>query len=90
MGELFDAVLDVTIAYPDGVPRFWVMLCGDRVDVEVDVRVRALEPALISGDYEGDRIFRRKVHQWLADIWQDKDDLLAAAVDDSQSGPTVA
>ena len=90
MGELFDAVLDVTIAYPDGVPRFWVMLCGDRVDVEVDVRVRALEPALISGAYEADRILRRNVHQWLADIWQPNDDLLAAAVDDAPTGPTVA
>jgi hypothetical protein len=66
------------------------MVCGDRVDVEVDVRVRPLEPALIAGDYEGDREFRRTVHQWLGKIWQDKDDLLAAASGGSQSGPTVA
>lgn len=90
MGELFDAVLDVTVAYPGGVPRFWGMLCGDRVVVDVDVRVRELEPALVAGDYERDRVFRRKVHQWLGDIWQDKDDLLAAAAADSQSGQTVA
>mgnify|MGYP002261482078 CR=1 FL=1 len=37
MGEDFDALLDVTIAYPRGTPRFWDLLAG-RVQA-VTVRV---------------------------------------------------
>jgi 1-acyl-sn-glycerol-3-phosphate acyltransferase len=28
MGEQFEALLDVTLVYPDGVPSFWDLLCG--------------------------------------------------------------
>jgi 1-acyl-sn-glycerol-3-phosphate acyltransferase len=80
MGELFDHVLDVTLVYPDGVPSFWGMVCGDRVRAVVDVHVRDLDPILLKGDYEQDRELRRRIHHWLGDIWRDKDDRLAAAV----------
>lgn len=90
MGELFDCVLDVTVAYPDGIPTFWGMVCGDRVRAAVDVRVREIEPLLVAGDYEGDRDFRRHVHHWLGEMWREKDERLAAALGGSQSGPFVA
>jgi len=90
MGELFDSVLDVTIVYPAGVPRFWGMCCGDRVEPVVDVLVRDIDAALFSGDYEGDREFRRTVHAWLADLWQAKDERIATLREDSQSGARVA
>lgn len=83
MGELFDAVLDVTIVYPDGPPDFWGMCCGERVRVRVDVRRRPVDPALAGGDYEQDRAFRRDVHRWLGEIWQEKDARIAALMDDS-------
>lgn len=89
MGELFDHVLDVTVAYPDGVPSFWGLVCGDRVRAHVEVTTRALEPGLIGGDYETDRDYRRRVHQWLTDIWKAKDERLAA-LGGSQSSPPVA
>ena len=34
-------------------------------------------PALLAGNYEQDREFRRRMHQWLGDIWRDKDEQLA-------------
>lgn len=89
MGELFDHVLDVTIIYPDGVPSFWGMVCGDRVRADVDVRVRDIDPILLGGDYEQDREFRRRIHHWLGDIWQEKDDRLDAAGTGSPSGPAL-
>lgn len=89
MGELFDHVLDVTILYPDGVPTFWGMVCGDRVRAEVDVHVRVLDPMLLNGDYEQDREFRRRIHHWLGDIWREKDERLAAALAGSQSGAAL-
>ena len=81
MGELFDAVLDVTIIYPDGAPQFWAMCCGQEVRAEIVVQSRVLDKHLVDGDYQNDRGFRREVHQWLTGIWQDKDALIAARTD---------
>ncbi len=81
MGELFDGVLDVTLVYPDGPAQFWEMCCGRHVEVLVDVRERPIEPWLVEGDYQNDREFRRRVHAWLGDIWQEKDDLIQQTLD---------
>ncbi len=76
MGELFDSVVDVTLLYPAGVATFWEMCCGRHVQVRAVVRERPIEDWLLSGDYEGDRDFRRRVHRWIGDIWQEKDELI--------------
>ncbi len=81
MGHLFDAILDVTLVYPHGPTGFWDMCCGDHVSVDVNVRKRHIEEWLVSGDYEQDRDFRRRVHRWLGQIWQEKDDLLQQGLD---------
>lgn len=73
MGTLFDAILDVTLVYPDGPAKFWALCCGEHVRVIVDVTERAIEPRLASGDYQEDREFRRFVHRWLNDMWKEKD-----------------
>ena len=73
MGSLFDALLDVTLVYPHGIPKFWDMCCGDYVRVIVDVRKRPIASHLLSGDYVNDREFRRELHQWLTRIWHEKD-----------------
>lgn len=78
MGELFDNLLDVTIVYPDGVPKFWGMCCGDKVRAVVDVQIRPLGAELLAGDYESDRNFRREVHQWLTRLWLQKDELITS------------
>ena len=73
MGEMFDAVLDVTLVYPDGPPSFWDLMCGDFHHAIIDVRRREIEPWLCGGDYELDREFRKRVHQWLTLLWEEKD-----------------
>ncbi len=73
MGTLFDAILDVTLVYPDGPAGFWELCCGTHVRVIVDVAERPIDPALVSGDYQGDREFRRFMHRWLNDMWSEKD-----------------
>ena len=90
MGRLFDAVLDVTLVYPDGIPKFWNLCCGDSVRVIADVRVRPCDDNLVGGDYQNDRAYRRGVHQWLTGVWQEKDDRIDALRDDSQSRSRVA
>lgn len=73
MGSMFDAILDVTIVYPKGVTEFWDMLCGQFQHVVVDIRQRPVDAWMLSGDYANDRDFRREFHQWLTQIWEEKD-----------------
>lgn len=90
MGKLFDAIIDVTIVYPDGVPKFWGFCCGDKVRVVVDVQTRVVDANLTDGDYQNDREFRRQLHKWLANLWAEKDQRIDTLRDDSQFGPGVA
>ncbi len=73
MGELFDAVLDVTLYYPDGPRDFWAMCCGERINVVATVERLPVESRLVAGDYAMDREFRREVHRWISELWQRKD-----------------
>ncbi len=79
MGEQLDAILDVTVVYPDsGIPGFWDMLCGRVSKVIVDIKPRELDPALWQGDYENDPVFREKVQGWVNQLWDEKDARIAA------------
>ena len=73
MGEMFDAILDITIVYPKGVTNFWGMMCGEFESVVIDIVRRPVDQRLYQGDYQNDREFRRNFHQWLTQIWEDKD-----------------
>ena len=77
MGSLFDAIVDVTLIYPDGPAKFWDLCCGSHVPVIIDVRQRAVDEKLVNGDYQADREFRRYVQAWLNDTWAVKDALIA-------------
>ena len=85
MGELFGAILDVTLVYPAGPAKFWDMCCGDHVEVLVDVRERPVETWQMEGDYENDREWRRRVQEWLGEIWQEKDELIQQTLDSRES-----
>ncbi len=76
MGEYFQALLDVTIAYPRGTPTFWDLLCGRMEEVIVRVESRPIPPQLTAGDNVADPAFRSSVQAWIGPIWEDKDRLL--------------
>lgn len=76
MGEYFDALLDVTIAYPRGTPTFWDLLCGRMEEVVVRVQARPIPPQLAGGDMVGDPALRSGVQAWIKPIWDEKDRLL--------------
>jgi 1-acyl-sn-glycerol-3-phosphate acyltransferase len=78
MGQLFNAILDVTLVYPAGPAKFWGLCCGEHVPVIIEVREREVDARLVSGDYQSDREFRRYVHGWLNEAWTDKDALIAS------------
>lgn len=73
MGDMFDAILDVTIVYPGGPVQFWEMMCGEFEHVIVDIVRRPVDPKIYQGDYQNDREFRRDLHQWMTQIWEEKD-----------------
>lgn len=73
MGEDFEALLDVTIAYPRGTPTFWDLLCGRMEEVVVRVRSRPIPPALASGGRDDPAAFRAGVQAWIGEMWAEKD-----------------
>ena len=77
MGSMFDAILDVTIVYPEGVPNFWDVMCGRYKAAHIEVAQRPVADWIIEGDYIDDREYRREFHRWLTAIWAEKDARLA-------------
>lgn len=76
MGEMFDAILDVTIVYPEGNPTFWDFVSGQIPRVVVDVRQIPVDPAFVEGDYTGDAVFRAEFQAWVRDLWAEKDEII--------------
>ncbi|MDP9972055.1 1-acyl-sn-glycerol-3-phosphate acyltransferase [Variovorax paradoxus] len=76
MGGQFEAMLDVTIVYPEGTPSFWALLSGDVRAVAVDVRQRAIPPHLLGTSPSGDKARRAHTRKWIEAQWQDKDRLI--------------
>lgn len=78
MGDRFQAILDVTIVYPDGAPNFWDFLCGRMRRVVVRVRSLPIPQHLLRGDYAGDPAFREAFSAWVQQLWREKDAQIAA------------
>ncbi len=76
MGEQFTALLDVTIVYPGGAPRFWELMCGRIEAITVRVQVRPIPAELLGGDPVGDKAYRRLLSDWVDEQWRDKDLLI--------------
>jgi 1-acyl-sn-glycerol-3-phosphate acyltransferase len=78
MGEQFEALLDVTIVYPMGVPSFWDMLCGRVGAVIVHVERRGIPDDLvgIGCDPIGDMAYRERLSAWVERQWFEKDRLI--------------
>jgi 1-acyl-sn-glycerol-3-phosphate acyltransferase len=76
MGEQFEALLDVTIVYPHGAPRFWDLLCG-RIDaVTVRVQQREIPGEVLGSDPVGDKAYRQRISAWIEQQWAEKDRLI--------------
>jgi 1-acyl-sn-glycerol-3-phosphate acyltransferase len=74
MGDMLDAILDITVVYPTGPANLWGMMCGEFDQVIVDISKCPVDEWIIAGDYQNDREFRTQFHQWLTQVWQEKDE----------------
>ena len=81
MGDKFQAVLDVTIVYPDGIPSFWQFLCGRVPSVVVRGNALPVPADLVGADYGGDAAVRQAFQQWVHPLWLAKDARIAALLD---------
>ncbi len=72
MGEQFDAMLDVTIVYPKGVPTFTDLICGRLSAVVVDVRQIPI-PQDLKTDTGKDPAYRARLQTWINGLWVEKD-----------------
>jgi len=76
LGEHCHRLLDVTIVYPHGAPKFWHLLSGRVDDVIVRVQQREIPADLVGGDYATDPQFRRRMQEWVNALWAEKDELI--------------
>jgi 1-acyl-sn-glycerol-3-phosphate acyltransferase len=81
MGDKFQAILDVTIVYPDGAPSFSDFLRGKMHRVVVRVRSLPVPQHLLGGDYGQDPVFREAFAQWVQQLWRDKDAQISALLE---------
>jgi 1-acyl-sn-glycerol-3-phosphate acyltransferase len=77
MGDALHAVVDVTIAYPQGPCTMMDLIAGRIHDIRVHVRERPIDPGLV-GSYDEDPAFRGRVKAWMRVLWSDKDAQLAS------------
>ena len=90
MGEKFQAILDVTIVYPDGAPSFTDFLLGKVHRIVVRVRSLPIPQHLMQGDYAQDPAFREAFSQWVQQLWREKDAQITTLLEAANSPPNRA
>ena len=72
MGDKLQHIVDVTIAYPQGVASFWDFVCGRVKEIKVSVKTLPISSEMM-GDYLQDPQFKRDFQNWLNALWHEKD-----------------
>lgn len=78
MGNILQAILDVTIVYPAGRPSISDLLAGRVRRVVVRIERLPIPPEFATGDYENDEAFRERFQHWVNELWMAKDARMAA------------
>lgn len=79
MSGKLKTLLDVTIVYPQSEPKTLFAFLGGAVSsVKVIIRQQVIPEWASQGDYENDVAFRERFQQWINELWNEKDALLAA------------
>ena len=91
LGDDLDAVLDMTIVYPDGVPTYQDLWQGNIKRIGVDIQKIALPDDLLQrlmdGKYQQDEQTKIDMYRWLDGLWQQKDQRIQAMLDDFTRHP---
>jgi len=86
MGQQFDAVLDITLVYPDNPGHVMLdMLCGRLKRVVIQDEVLPVDSQVI-GDYFNDESFRVAFQNWLNQRWLAKDQQIEQTLTNTTAG----
>ncbi|WP_245135787.1 acyltransferase [Acinetobacter nosocomialis] len=76
LGDKIDALVDMTIVYPDGVPGYGNFWLGDVSQIAVNLRKIEIPAWVLGGNYEDDPVYRERFQQWVHELWTEKDQLI--------------
>ena len=76
LGKEIDALVDMTIVYPDGVPGYSEFWLGEVPRIAVNLRKIDIPAWVLTGNYEDDARFREQFQQWVDQLWAEKDQLI--------------
>ncbi len=76
LGQEIDALVDMTIVYPDGAPGYGNFWLGDVSRIVVNLRKIEIPDWILSGNYENDPEYRAQFQAWVEQIWHEKDQLI--------------
>ncbi|WP_180168386.1 acyltransferase [Acinetobacter sp. YH01003] len=76
LGDQIDALVDMTIVYPDGVPGYSEFWLGEVPRIAVNLRKINIPAWVLGGNYEDDTEYRERFQQWVHELWLEKDQLI--------------
>ncbi|HRO78842.1 acyltransferase [Acinetobacter towneri] len=76
LGDQIDALVDMTIVYPDGVPGYGEFWLGEVPRIAVNLRKINIPDWVLGGNYEDDAEYRERFQQWVHELWLEKDQLI--------------
>ena len=77
LGDKIDALVDMTIVYPDGAPGYGEFWLGEVPRIVVNMRKIEIPEWVLGGDYEDDAEYRERFQNWVDDLWTEKDQLIS-------------
>jgi 1-acyl-sn-glycerol-3-phosphate acyltransferase len=82
LAEPLDALVDVTIIYPDmdstgSAPTLWQLVSGQVSRITVRVKLREIPAHLRAKNFRSDIKFRGELESWIRQIWLEKDALIS-------------
>ena len=81
LGDQLEALIDVTIVYPQDdpaarAPTFWDLLTGHVPRIVARAEQREIPRSLLGRDFRSDPQFRRDLEAWMLGMWAEKDTLI--------------
>ncbi|UIP25774.1 acyltransferase [Acinetobacter towneri] len=76
LGDQINALVDMTIVYPDGVPGYSEFWLGEVPRIAVNLRKINIPDWVLGGNYEDDAEYRERFQQWVHELWLEKDQLI--------------
>ena len=74
--DALDALIDVTIIYPDGTPSVWHYVSGQVKKITVHIQLRPIDENLRGVNFREDSEAKGRLKFWLNGIWEEKESFM--------------